>query len=308
MADHYDLTVSNSGWHQIEGLESSGRGGALAFAATLSQYSGASRTSPILRGNWISETLLGERLPKPPKDVPVLPETAPDGLTERELIEKHSSDQNCARCHEKIDPYGFALEAFDAIGRYRKNQNTQTVLPSGENITGLNGLQDYLVNHRSEDFLRQFAKKLLGYALGRSTQLSDRPLIEKIVNQLKSSRENSIEDAIVIIVQSQPFTHIRTVSTSRSFSTGYKPMIKHSFSRRSMLHGLGVTMALPWLESTKVWGDLNNSTQTLARPLSDLVLFFREMVFTRKNGGRKARGKECSWVESCNRCRRIVKK
>lgn len=214
LADHYDLTVSNSGWHQIEGLESSGRGGALAFAATLSQYSGASRTSPILRGNWISETLLGERLPKPPKDVPVLPETAPNGLTERELIEKHSSDQNCARCHEKIDPYGFALEAFDAIGRYRKNQNTQTVLPSGENITGLNGLQDYLVNHRSEDFLRQFAKKLLGYALGRSTQLSDRPLIEKIVNQLKSSRENSIEDAIVIIVQSQPFTHIRTVSTS----------------------------------------------------------------------------------------------
>ncbi|MEC7679011.1 MAG: DUF1588 domain-containing protein, partial [Planctomycetota bacterium] len=214
LADHYDLTVSHSDWHQIEGLGSVGRGGALAFAATLSQHSGASRTSPILRGNWISETLLGERLPKPPKDVPVLPETAPDGLTERELIEKHSSDQNCARCHEKIDPYGFALEAFDAIGRYRKDQNTQTVLPSGENITGLNGLQDYLVNHRSEDFLRQFAKKLLGYALGRSTQLSDRPLIEKIVNQLKSSRENSIEDAIVIIVQSQPFTHIRTVSTS----------------------------------------------------------------------------------------------
>ncbi|MEC8475016.1 MAG: DUF1585 domain-containing protein [Planctomycetota bacterium] len=107
------------------------------------------------------------------------------------------------------------MEAFDAIGRYRKDQNTQTILPGGENIIGLNGLQDYLLNHRSEDFLRQFAKKLLGYALGRSTQLSDRPLIEKIVNQLKSSRENSIEDAILIIVQSQPFTHIRTaVSTS----------------------------------------------------------------------------------------------
>jgi len=78
--------------------------------------------SPILRGNWICEVLLGEKLPRPPKDVPRLPEdeTATEGLTVRQLVEKHSSDPRCAGCHVRIDPYGFALESFDAIGRLRQ--------------------------------------------------------------------------------------------------------------------------------------------------------------------------------------------
>lgn len=167
-------------WHRIDGLREHGRGGLLGFGATLAKHSGASRTSAILRGTWVSEVVLGDKLPNPPKGVPVLPDEAPEGLTERQLIERHSRDANCAGCHSRIDPYGFALEGFDAIGRARE-ADTKTVLRDGTAIDGLEGLRDYLAGERREDFLRQFSRKLLGYALGRSVQLSDEPLLEELV-------------------------------------------------------------------------------------------------------------------------------
>src|SRR5262249_23493945 len=113
--------ITSADWQRVEGIQQYGRGGILGLSATLARQSGASRTSPILRGTWISEVLLGEKLPKPPKNVPVLPEdeTATDGLTVRQLVARHTSDVNCIGCHQKIDPFGFSLEAFDAIGRYR---------------------------------------------------------------------------------------------------------------------------------------------------------------------------------------------
>ncbi|MFL2480210.1 MAG: DUF1592 domain-containing protein [Verrucomicrobiales bacterium] len=113
-------TADPEEWRRVEGISSKGRGGVLGMGAFLAVNSGASRTSPILRGNWIYETLLGEKLPKPPADVPDLPEKVPENLTARQLIEKHSSAKECSKCHERIDPYGFALEQFDAIGRTRK--------------------------------------------------------------------------------------------------------------------------------------------------------------------------------------------
>src|SRR5204862_2801302 len=113
--------ITGADWRRIDGLKQHGRGGLLGHSTTLAKQSGASRTSPILRGNWISEVLLGEKLPKPPKGVPQLPEdeTSTEGLTVRQLVEKHSSDSRCAVCHRRIDPAGFALEGFDAIGRRR---------------------------------------------------------------------------------------------------------------------------------------------------------------------------------------------
>ena len=99
-----------------------GRGGILGQSTTLAKQSGASRTSPILRGNWISEVLLGERCRDRPRACRVLPEdeTATEGLTVRQLVEKHSSDPKCSVCHQRIDPFGFSLEGFDAIGRLRE--------------------------------------------------------------------------------------------------------------------------------------------------------------------------------------------
>lgn len=207
LAEHYGLSAKPVGWQRIEGLRTKGRGGILGFAATLSKQSGASRTSPILRGNWLSEVVLGDKLPRPPKDVPILPEEAPQGLTERQLIERHSSDARCAGCHQRIDPFGFALEGFDAIGRSRQ-ADTQAVLPNGITFTGLDGLRAYLLTTRRDDFLRQFCRKLLGYALGRSVQLSDKPLIEDMLKELQS-HEFRVSTALELIVRSPQFLLVR---------------------------------------------------------------------------------------------------
>src|SRR6266540_3708424 len=108
------------GWRRVDGVKRFSRGGILAQATTLAKQSGASRTSPILRGNWVAEVLLGDRLPRPPKDVPKLPEDeAGDKLSVRQLVEQHSNDPRCSVCHVHIDGYGFALEGYDAIGRSR---------------------------------------------------------------------------------------------------------------------------------------------------------------------------------------------
>lgn len=203
LAKHYGLDMKADDWQRIDGLRSQGRGGILGFAATLSKQSGASRTSAILRGTWLSEVILGDKLPTPPKGVPVLPEEAPAELSERQLIERHSRDENCAGCHRRIDPFGFALEGFDAIGRARK-ADTKTVLPDGTAVDGLNDLRDYLINKRGDDFLRQFCRKLIGYALGRSVQLSDRPLIESMVHS-----DRRIGTLIDLIIRSPQFREVR---------------------------------------------------------------------------------------------------
>ncbi|GIW92202.1 MAG: hypothetical protein KatS3mg110_0243 [Pirellulaceae bacterium] len=184
--------VEGPAWRRITDAAKWHRGGILTQAAVLSKQAGASRTSPILRGAWISEVLLGEKLPKPPKNVPQLSETAPPGLTERQLIERHSRDPACARCHARIDPLGFALENYDAIGRYRSVDagglvvDTRTTLMDGTRLDGLDDLRRYLLEARRADCVRQFNRKLLGYALGRSVELSDEPLLEDIERELEN--------------------------------------------------------------------------------------------------------------------------
>jgi hypothetical protein len=220
LAKHYGMTpdsrllASDSTWLRIEGVRAQGRGGVLGFGATLAKQSGASRTSPILRGNWLSETLLGERLPRPPKGVPVLPEEAPAGLTERALIERHSGDPKCAGCHARIDPFGFALERYDAIGRLRAKDaaglaiDTRTRTADGTELDGLDGLRNYLLTIRREAFERQFCRKLLGFALGRSVQLSDQPLIDEMLKQF-AANDHRVGTAVELIVRSRQFREIR---------------------------------------------------------------------------------------------------
>jgi hypothetical protein len=204
LADHYGIPFKGDGWQRVAGLRTFGRGGALGFSATLAKHSGASRTSAILRGMWVSEVLLGDKIPNPPKGVPTLPEEAPEGLSERQLIERHSSDARCASCHKRIDPFGFALEGFDAIGRTRP-ADTKSVTFDGTAVEGLAGLRDYLANQRRADFLRQFSRKLLGYSLGRSAQLSDQPLIDN----LSKTEGGHVGKLIEQIVLSRQFREIR---------------------------------------------------------------------------------------------------
>ena len=202
-------TADPEEWRRVEGISSKGRGGVLGMGAFLAVNSGASRTSPILRGNWIYETLLGEKLPKPPADVPDLPEKVPENLTARQLIEKHSSAKECSKCHERIDPYGFSLEQFDAIGRTRKNQrDTSVTLFDGTRVNGIKGLRDYLVTERLDDFLEQFCRKFLGYALGREVQLSDMLLIQEMKNQLRDN-EYRFNVVVDLVISSDQFRKIR---------------------------------------------------------------------------------------------------
>jgi hypothetical protein len=216
LAAHYGVpNVTGAEWRRVDGAKQLGRGGILGLSATLAKQSGASRTSPILRGNWISEVLLGERLPRPPKDVPLLPEDeASQTLTMRELVEKHTSDERCAHCHVRIDPFGFSLEHYDAIGRKRDADlggqaiNTRTKVLDGTELDGLEGLRNYLVNTRRDTFLRQFCRKLLGYSLGRGVQLSDEPLLEEMQSKLKKN-DYRFSAAVETIVRSPQFREIR---------------------------------------------------------------------------------------------------
>lgn len=223
LAKFYGIeAIDDPGWRRVEGLKKHGRGGILGLATTLAKQSGASRTSPILRGNWVSEVLLGEKLPRPPKEVPELPpdETATDGLTVRQLVAKHTSEPLCSGCHLRIDPFGFALEGFDAIGRRRDTDlagrpiDTNTELPGGAKVDGLPGLRGYLLDTRRDAFLRQFCRKLLGYALAREVQLSDQPLLSDIEERLKKNNYR-FSVAVETIILSKQFRMIRPADRRR---------------------------------------------------------------------------------------------
>lgn len=208
--------VEGDHWRQVDHVRRLGRGGVLTLGATLAKQSGASRTSPILRGNWVSEVLLGEKLPRPPKNVPPLPaDESVETLTVRQLVERHSSDERCSNCHQRIDPFGFALESFDAIGRLRKTDlagraiDTAVTLPDGTKISDAAQLRAYLIDKKRDVLVKQFCRKLLGYALGRSIQLSDEKLLNEMTQSL--SRDSyRISTAFELIVRSQQFTHIRS--------------------------------------------------------------------------------------------------
>lgn len=210
LAKHYGIEgVDGTEWQRVSQVRQRGRGGILAMATMLASQSGASRTSPILRGNWVYETLLGQRLPRPPANVPVLPEELLGEMTERQLIELHSSAPDCAKCHVKIDHFGFALEQYDAIGRLRGvSVDTKTATEDGREMDGIEGLRDYLLNERHDDVVRQFCRKLLGFALGREVQLSDEPLLDTMEEKLQQNNYR-FHVAVETIVTSDQFRMIR---------------------------------------------------------------------------------------------------
>ncbi len=216
LAEHYGIPgIEGDEFRRVDGAKQFGRGGILSLATVLSKHSGAARTSPILRGNWIAETLLGDRLPRPPADVPKLPEGEADGnLTIRQLVEQHTQVPQCAKCHNRIDPFGFALERFDTIGRRRdkdlggRSVDALAELQDGTRFEGVEGLRQYLLKQRKRDFTRQFCRKLLGYAVGRRVILSDRQLLREMVSELDKP-DAPLSAAVLAIVRSRQFQFIR---------------------------------------------------------------------------------------------------
>ncbi len=217
LAKHYGIPgVFGPQWRKVEGIKKYGRGGILGLASVQAKEAGASRTSPVLRGNWVVETLLGEKLPRPPANVPQLPEeeNGNDGLTVRQLVEKHAKAPECAVCHQRIDPFGFALESYDPIGRRREKDlgglsvDTQARLKDGTTFEGIDGLRNYLLAKKKDVVVRLFCRRLLGYALGRAVALSDQPLLDQMLADIKKN-EDSTDAAVLTIVKSRQFQMIR---------------------------------------------------------------------------------------------------
>jgi hypothetical protein len=224
LAKHYAIPgVAGPHWRRVDGVRKFGRGGILGLASVQAKQSGASRTSPVLRGNWVVETLLGEKLPRPPADVPRLPEEegGADKLTVRQQVEKHARVPECAVCHQRIDPFGFALERYDPIGRLRAKDlgglpvDSRAKLRDGTEFDGIDGLRNYLLTRKKDVIVRLFCRKLLGYALGRAVTLSDQRLLDEMVRELNNN-EGRYSAAVLAIVRSPQFRMIR----GRDFPTG----------------------------------------------------------------------------------------
>jgi hypothetical protein len=214
--------VTGPEWRRVEGVNRFGRGGVLGMGSVLAKQSGAARTSPTLRGNWLVETLLGERIPNPPANVPKLPEdeSADEQLTVRQMVEKHARTPECAVCHQRIDPFGMSLEKYDAIGRLRDHDiaghpvDCLARLKDGTAIEGIDGLRKYVLDQRRDDFLRNFSRKLLGYALGRAVTLTDEPLIDEMLTQMKQ-HDYRVSAAVMAIVRSRQFRDHRAMEATK---------------------------------------------------------------------------------------------
>ena len=226
LAKHYGIPgVTGPEWRRVEKVAAYGRGGFLGLGAVLAKQSAAARTSPIKRGAWLAR-VLGERLPKPPPNVPPLPDAVPAGLSVREITERHRKDPNCAACHVRFDPYGLTLEQFDALGRLRpasaiKPGESQATLRDGTDIHDFAGLRNYVAGPRRDDLLHTLARKLTGYALSRAVLPSDRALVDEVSKTMIAGGRWS--DALLVIVRSEPFRCIRPATgTLKSAENGTK--------------------------------------------------------------------------------------
>lgn len=194
LAQHYGLPFAGKpdAWEKVDGLRKQGRGGILGMAVFLTKNSQPQRTSPVKRGFWVVHKVLGEHIPAPPADVAALPakETDTQGKTIRQLLVLHTEDVRCARCHVRFDFVGLTMEGFDPIGRSRTKDlagrpiDNAVVLPSGKEVRGVPEFSRYLASDRKQEFAKTLSQKLLGYALGRSVQLSDHALLERMQSEL----------------------------------------------------------------------------------------------------------------------------
>jgi hypothetical protein len=196
------------------------RGGLLGQGSLLTVTSYPNRTSPVLRGKWVLENILGTPPPPPPPNVPGLKDKGENGkpASVRERLEQHRKNPFCASCHASMDPLGFALENFDAIGGWRTSEagtpiDASGALPGGIQFQGPAGLRAFLLSRR-EQFVGNVTEKLLAYALGRAVQYYDLPAVRKITREAASS--NYCWSSLILgIVKSVPF-QMRTTKPQES--------------------------------------------------------------------------------------------
>ena len=227
LANHYGIMDTQGNWRgqknvipggeAIKGrsfrrvkIQGNSRGGVLSHASVLTVTSNPTRTSPVKRGRWVLEQILGTPPPPPPPDVPELEEEGETvhATTLRERLEQHRADPACANCHAKMDPIGFALENYNAIGAFRWKDGELSIDPTAELPDGtvLSGIADLkqVVKDRKGQFLRCLTEKMLTYALGRGLEYYDRSTVDRIVAELETEGHRS-SVMITEIVKSDPF-------------------------------------------------------------------------------------------------------
>ncbi len=210
LAKHYGLPATNSAEHSFTRVDLQGtiRGGLLTQGSILASTSNPTRTSPVKRGKWIMENLLGDAPP------PALPDVAPleqQQLTGnlREQMEQHRRDPSCAPCHEVMDQLGYALENFDPVGRWRTKDDWGDIepigkLPSGEEFSGASELRQLISERKQTQFIRCLTEKMMIYALGRGLQYEDQCAVNEIVERLKAN-DFRFSELVLGIVESKPF-------------------------------------------------------------------------------------------------------
>ena len=215
LAKHYGIAyVHGSHFRRVPIVDGIGRGGLLRQGSILMVTSYANRTSPVLRGKWVLENILGTPPPPQPPNVPTLKDnTVSSTLSVRERLAEHRKDVACAGCHRLLDPPGFALENFDAVGRWRGLEEGKPVdstggLPDGSKFDGVDGLEAAILK-RPELFVGTLTEKLMTFALGRGVEPSDAPAVRAIVRKSRESN-NSFSTIIVGIATSTPFTMRRS--------------------------------------------------------------------------------------------------
>jgi len=191
LAKHYGIKkeIKSDQVEMVDGANGFQRGGVLRLGAVLTATSAPLRTSPVKRGDWVFRRVLGTPTPPPPADAGSIPsdEKSFGGLTLFEKLAAHQRNATCAGCHSRIDPMGFPLERYDAVGRWRekysdgKPVHDSSALADKTPIVGVDGLLAYLQS-QDKQVLRTMSKKLLGYALGRTVLLSDQPLIDRLMS------------------------------------------------------------------------------------------------------------------------------
>ena len=216
LAKHYGIPgIQGSHFRRVElGEELDERRGLLGKGSILTTSSQPGRTSPVIRGNWIMTHLIGVPPPPPPPNVPELEASEEEMLgsgatpTLREMLERHRENPACLSCHSLMDPFGFAMEPFDAIGRKRttdngKPINSADVMYDGTHVEGPADIRAFLVKY-SDQFLTNLAEKLLTYALGRGVTYQDMPIVRSIVREA-AEHEHRLDAMIVAVVRSTAF-------------------------------------------------------------------------------------------------------
>ena len=225
LAAHYGMPagdIADGDWVRVDNAGRYGRGGLLGMSVFLTANSHPLRTSPVKRGYWVVRRLLGEQIPPPPPAVPELPRDEKElgDVTLRELLADHRANASCAACHARFDSFGLVFEGYGPIGERRDRDlggrpvDAAAEFPGGVQGTGLDGLQDYLRDHRQQQFVENFCRKLLAYSLGRSLILTDEPLIEEMTAAL-AANDDRIGVLFEKIVTSRQFLYQRGRDFSR---------------------------------------------------------------------------------------------